>query len=71
MSPETLEKMVINLSQEVATLRSLVIGVVSERDPEGEYRPEFVKKVLAAMKEQPGIVYQGKGSLLKELKKMR
>jgi len=71
MSPKTLEKMVMNLSQEVATLRSLVISVVSERDPEGEYRPEFVKKVLEAMKEQPGIVYQGKGSFLKQLKKMK
>jgi len=30
---------------EVKTLRSAVIGIIGH-DPEGKYRPEFVKKIL-------------------------
>ncbi len=61
MSTKTLEKMVKNLSSEVATLRSLVISVVrEEKDPEGEYRSKFVKDILKAVKEP--VVYEFKGS---------
>lgn len=38
------------LSAEVNMLRSFVIGLAG-RDPEGEYRPEFVGKVLESAKE--------------------
>lgn len=41
------------LQQEVALLRSAVIGLIAERDPEGEYRPEFIESTLAAMAEEP------------------
>lgn len=43
----------LTLQQEVALLRSAVIGLIAERDPEGEYRPEFIESTLAAMSEKP------------------
>ncbi len=53
MTAKTIEKKVAKLSREVATLRSLVIRIVCEKakDPEGEYRPEFVRSVLKEIKE--------------------
>ncbi len=69
MSTKTLEKMVKNLSQEVATLRSIVISVVrEEKDPEGEYRPEFVKDVLKAVKEPAKYKFTGRKDFLKQLR---
>jgi len=38
----------INIAQELTLLRSAVIGLIG-KDPEGEYKPEFVKKVLRAL----------------------
>ena len=47
----TLEKQELHkLRQEVAQLRSFVIGVAG-RDAEGEYNPSFVKKVLSISKD--------------------
>ena len=43
----------LTLEQEVSLLRSAVIGLIGERDPEGEYRPEFVKEVFADLKRKP------------------
>lgn len=40
------------LKQEVALLRSAVIGLIG-RDPEGDYRPEFVESVFRALAEKP------------------
>jgi hypothetical protein len=40
------------LKTEVRLLRSFIIGFAG-RDPEGEYRPEFVQKIMAAAKEKP------------------
>jgi hypothetical protein len=53
MTTKTLEKEVNKLKQEVIILRSLVISIVQQpkKDPEGEYKPEFVRSVLKAMKE--------------------
>lgn len=34
------------LRAEVAALRSFVIGIAVARDPEGDYRPEFVEQIL-------------------------
>jgi hypothetical protein len=68
MPAKTLETKVDELSMEVARLRSMVIGLVSEKDPEGEYRPAFVKKVLKAMNDKSMLVFEGKGSLLRQLK---
>ena len=38
------------IEQEVSALRSFVIGLAG-KDPEGNYRPEFVKKVLKVSQE--------------------
>ena len=43
----------LTLKQEVALLRSAVIGLIAEHDPEGEYRPEFIESTFAAMAEKP------------------
>lgn len=47
------------LQEEVSFLRSFVIGQLG-KDSEGEYRPEFVKKVLEASKEKPEFVFDKK-----------
>ncbi|MDP3645590.1 MAG: hypothetical protein Q8R25_00685 [bacterium] len=41
----------LTLQQEVTLLRSAVISIVG-KDPEGEYRPEFVESTFAAMREK-------------------
>lgn len=71
MGTKTIEKQLQDLTQQVVLLRSQVIGVIIEKDPEGEYRPAFVKKVLKALKEKPTFVYEGKGSLLRQLKRTK
>jgi len=71
MSTQTIEKQLRDLTFEVRMLRSAVIGLIGERDPEGEYRPEFVRKVLKAMKETPTRAYQGTNSLLEQLKQAK
>lgn len=43
----------LTLQQEVTLLRSAVIGLIAERDPEGEYRSEFIESTFAAMTEEP------------------
>lgn len=69
MSTKTIEKELTSLKKEVASLRSLVISVVSAKikDPEGEYKPKFIKEVLQATQEKAIHEYTGKGSLLKQL----
>ena len=71
MTTKTIERKVNNLSKEIANLRSLVISVVTTKDPEGTYKPKFVKEVLKAMKEKPVYKYRGRGSLLKQLAQMK
>lgn len=72
MTTKTIERKVNDLSKEVANLRSLVISVVTSKDPEGEYKPSFVKRVLKSMKDSgPIYKYQGKGSFLKQLKELK
>ena len=68
MTTKTLEKQVSELKQEVRLLRSAVIGIVG-KDPEGEYRPEFVKRIKKAALEKATYHYTGPGSLLKLIKK--
>jgi len=49
-------------------LRSAVIGVVGETDPEGQYRPEFVKRVLKlAKRKQPGVNFTNASDFLKKI----
>ena len=51
-----------DLQNEVSQLRSFVIGQAG-RDPEGNYRHEFVKKILKAIDDKPEYEYSGRGSL--------
>lgn len=71
MTTKAITRQLNNLSQEVIMLRSLVISVVGERDPEGEYRPEFIKELFNAIKEKTTHKYEGRGSLLKQLKQLK
>ena len=56
----------INIAQELTLLRSAVIGLIG-KDPEGEYKPEFVKKVLRALKEKPRYTFTSKEKFLKQI----
>jgi hypothetical protein len=55
------------LQQEINMLRSLVIGTVG-KDKEGNYNPNFVKKILKASEEKPNYTFTDKTSFLKQLK---
>ena len=68
MTTKAMEKTIKSLSFEVASLRSFLIAVVSNRDDEGEYKPEFVIEILRETREKPTLRYSGKGSLLKQIK---
>lgn len=69
MPTKTLEKEVSELKREVKLLRSAVIGIVGERDPEGEYRPEFVEAVLEAAEEPATHVFRNAKDFLRQLRK--
>ena len=73
MSTKTIEKELTNLKQEVASLRSLVNSFVfaNIKDPEGEYKPKFVKEVITAVQEKASHEYNGKGSFLKQLRQAK
>lgn len=60
----------LNLKEEVNLLRSFVIGTVG-KDVEGEYRPEYIEKVLQALKEKPDYRFQGSEDFLDKLRKAR
>ncbi len=51
-------------------IRSFIIGMAG-KDPEGEYRPEFVKRIKKAALEKSAYRYTGPGSLLKLIKKTK
>lgn len=66
----TLEKTrrtVERLEKEVKRLQSFVIGMAG-KDPEGDYKPAFVKRVLKAAKEKPIYIFKDSKSFLKQLK---
>jgi hypothetical protein len=50
MSTKVIEKKLNSLTREMAMLRSVLIATLAEKDPEGEYRPEFVKRMFALTK---------------------
>ena len=65
-----IEQVVDGLSREVATLRSLIISIVLEqKDPDGEYRPEFIKEVLEALEEPATHTFTNGKDFLKQLRK--
>lgn len=58
----------LTLQQEVAMLRSAVIGLIAEHDPEGEYRPEFVEEMFRTLAEKPEFTFTTPKQFLKHLK---
>lgn len=70
MSTKTIEKLVHNLSQEVVTLRSLVISVI-RKDAEGIYRPSFVKSVLKKAQDTPALTFTNSKDFLSQLKGLK
>jgi len=67
MLKQTYNQSTINiLQQELNMLRSLVIGTVG-KDKEGNYNPQFVKRILKSSEEKPVHVFENKTSFLKQL----
>lgn len=58
----------LELQEEVRTLRSFVIGVIG-KDKDGGYNPEFVKKVLQSSQEKPKYTFKDSASFLKQISK--
>ncbi|MDO8663853.1 MAG: hypothetical protein Q7K28_03430 [Candidatus Wildermuthbacteria bacterium] len=59
---------IANLQQEIELLRSFVVGIAG-KDGEGNYRPEFVRKVLKASKEKGEFIFKNGKSFLSRLRK--
>ena len=57
---------ILSLKEEIRNLRSVVIGLLG-KDKEGNYRPEFVKKVLKSSKEKSVGIFKDKKTFLKEI----
>ena len=64
MTTRVLEKKVASLEREVGLIRSLVISRLA-KDPEGEYRPAFVRRILKATKEKPEYEFKDAKSFLR------
>ena len=56
------------LDQELVSLRSFVIGLAG-RDKEGEYRPEFVKRILKTNQSIKAGSFSSAKNFLRELSK--
>lgn len=57
---------VVDIKKEVALLRSYVIGVAG-KDSEGNYRPEFVRRIFQNLSDKPRFVFKNPSSFLKQL----
>jgi hypothetical protein len=55
-----------NLIEEVKALRSFLIGILG-RDKEGEYKPEFVRKVLRAARKKAVFTFKGRKDFLEQM----
>ncbi|MEK7516427.1 MAG: hypothetical protein AAB562_02420 [Patescibacteria group bacterium] len=55
------------LDQKISLLQSALIGLIG-RDPEGEYRLKFVKRVLRKAQEPARSRFRGREAFLKELR---
>lgn len=67
MTTKILDKKTRELEKEVELLRSFAIGQAG-KDPEGEYNPTFVKRVLTAAKEKPKYELRSPVSFLKHIR---
>ncbi|MBI2450013.1 MAG: hypothetical protein HYV47_00595 [Candidatus Nealsonbacteria bacterium] len=56
------------LQEEINLLRSFVIGITG-KDKEGNYRQEFVKKILKSAREKERFVFRGARHFLSELQR--
>lgn len=62
--------MVLQLTNKVEELRGLVMHMMRERDPEGEYKPAFVKEIRRiAQKKRAGVRFTSGKDLFKKVKK--
>ena len=59
---------IADLQKEVNLLRSFLIGIAG-KDKEGNYRPEFVRKILKVVREKEKFVFKNGKSFLSHLKK--
>ena len=55
-----------NLKEEIRALRSFIIGALG-KDHEGEYRPEFVRRVLKAARKKAVFTFKNKKDFLKQI----
>ncbi|MBI4087324.1 MAG: hypothetical protein HY434_00645 [Candidatus Liptonbacteria bacterium] len=67
MTTKILDQKTRELKREVELLRSFVIGRAGQ-DPEGEYNPAFVRKVLKAAEEKPKYEFKDAPSFLKHVR---
>jgi len=63
---EKLNQKSTNLIEEVKALRSFLIGILG-RDKEGEYKPEFVRKVLRAARKKAVFTFKGRRDFLEQM----
>lgn len=70
MAYQTIEKLNTNVSRlqkEVEFLRSFVIGTIG-KDSEGEYKPEFVKRILKANQEKQKFAFKDEKTFLSQIR---
>ena len=65
-SLEKLNRNIYDLRKEMGILRSFIIGCLG-KDREGEYRPDFVRKVIKSVSEDTPLVFKDKKSFLKRI----
>ena len=71
MTQKVLEKLnqkVYNLKKEIEILRSFLIGTLI-KDKEGEYRPEFIKKILRLSKKKGEFSFKNAKTFLEQVRK--
>ena len=66
-----LPKKMERIEREVKSLREAISSSYIEKDPEGEYAPEFVKKVLASLNDKPIYHFRDKESFLEHLRSIK
>ena len=59
---------ILKLQEEIKLLRSFVIGIAG-KDKEGEYKTEFVRKILRFTREKPKHTFKDKKSFLAHFQK--
>lgn len=71
MTQKTIEKFnqeISDLKKEMGMFRSFLIGAIA-KDPEGNYRPDFVKRILQLSKEKADFTFKNAKGFLQEIQK--